>query len=301
MKKIFSLFTLVLLITLFIGCSESDSPSASKPKAEDPTLIVLPADPYTDYLSEEVNTASDADTLATGEVPGDGWKLDQYILAAEPKILNFHDNVAADLRPLFGYRIMASDGYNPFDNKGSADLNWAKISNGYLLNALNEKRSVFPGQDLGNSYRVKNTYAFKIFRKLDVVKADASVVEFETDYLVSETLTWTFSKVGDPVITHTDATVIPLANFISADITATPDQFTYTVRDVTGATLANFTAMTWATVQNSYYVVDDTDPVDEIPYKYEGRVIRTNGATPPDVAGGNLTIKLAASITMTAL
>jgi len=78
-----------------------------------------------------------------------------------------------DRRPIFGYRLVGSDGFSAHVNKGANDQIWDHMLGGYL--AVDTRDACFEASlALPKYYSVKDIEIIEIYRKIDVILPDTS-------------------------------------------------------------------------------------------------------------------------------
>ncbi len=217
MKKFATIFLGVLLmVTLFTGCSEKDTtgPNIEEPTA--PTLaenfdieFTIPAD-FIDFNSVEVDYEGQ---------PIQGYQLDQFVPKAD--VNTFVEEEGFDTRSLFAIEIVSNDedgNWTP-RNKGMGDLTWAQFKAGYLLPEQSGK-AFFTDDQIPNSFNVKQAHYLRLYRKIDIA-LNGVTTTFETGTFETEEITYT--KKGE---TYTEAG-FPLSNLISDYVTNNQEDFSF--------------------------------------------------------------------------
>jgi hypothetical protein len=147
-----------------------------------------------------------------------------------------------DARVLYGYEIVADDGYSPSSVKGYPDNIWEHLTLGHILTAT--RRVVFPYDqiDLPSAYNVKEARSIFLHRKFDIETPDTAVfIELKDIAAV---------QVKNPDSVLEDA--IPLKDFVLL-LVSNPDDYSYNI-----VSLDNFgpeTDMTWTQFQTGYWLL----------------------------------------------
>jgi hypothetical protein len=220
-----------------VGCSNDDDNNGTGPSTEPVIVTVtlgtnsmevnlrdLPSFNVEDLAACSLNTLISPDLVAP-------W-LD-------------HDSVAWDMRPLHGYRMVGSDGFNPHDNRGYIDCYWDWLGLGYVF--VESRDVIFPDEliDLPGAYNVHDTAEILAFRMMKVVTPfDSFLVEFDDITPV---------QVQNPDSVMEDA--LPLVDFVPDTIvTLGADNFHYKIVAVDGFT--QNTPLTWEQLQIGYWLLD---------------------------------------------
>ena len=151
----------------------------------------------------------------------------------------------------------------------TVDLRWDQFIQGYLLD-LNYSGRVFYPASVGVVKKHNNKYAYDIymFRKIDVKRPDAagSLATFEvqatTDSYVDDTYYHSITSLSTTKFTvgtmsfgaYTNARVIPLKQFLTDYVTATPGNYTYKIVALDGTYKEGWT---YADMQQAYYLPDN--------------------------------------------
>ena len=260
MKKLLSLFFCLTLVISFSGCFDDDD---SSPPAASP---VDNTDPLADYTSEEIQY--DGETIK-------GYALQQFVTEStvnatfgDPEWDADSGNTGAvDCRKLFAYRVIASDGWNPFDAKGADDLSWDDFKSGYLLEKIYDAKVYFPSDDIKKMYNVKNAQDINMYRSIDIVK-DADGTEggpvattFQLSAFTSEDLEYWNSKKTEAKAGKGIAIDQLFSEYIIADADRGDYNYKFIladgfVGDGTSGKLEDNTC-TWDELQQAYYVFEE--------------------------------------------
>ncbi len=244
------------------------------------TVADEPADLFSDYtLTPDIDYGG-GDTV-------EGYALNQFIDKAcvnaetpDPYGM-LGDN---DARELYTYVIRSNqDGFSNrtkfYDNGAGTefynpDLRWDQFNQGYLLD-LNYTGKLFFPQTLldpadggfAKMYNTKYAYDVYMFRRIDVKRPDAagSIATFEvgattgsyvddTNYQDSTGLSTTKFAVGTMDIEGTsDVKVIELTQFLTDYVTDAPEDYTYKIVGLGGASEEGWT---YADMQRAFYLPD---------------------------------------------
>lgn len=179
-----------------------------------------------------------------------GYSLDQFVNM--DSVNAYLDEDDFDGRELFAIEIVSNDedgNWSPRTN-GYYDLAWEDFITGYLL--PDEKgRTFFPNENIATGYNVKWAHYIKLYRRIDVA-LDADTIIFETGAL---DLVDIYHQAGNGNF-YTDPG-IPLSSFISAYITANPDDFDYQFTSVYDGT----ELYSWNDVQSAYWLTTQNKAV----------------------------------------
>lgn len=250
------------------------------------TVADEPEDLFSDYtLTPDIDYGG-GDTV-------DGYALDQFIDKDEVNAETPDpDGMLGenDARELYAYVIRSGqDGFTNrtkfYDNGAGTefynpDLRWDQLEKGYLLD-LNYTGKVFFPQTLLDPadggfmkmFNVKYAYDVYMFRRIDVKRPDAagSIATFEvaattesyvddTNYEDSTGLSTTKFTIGtmdiegtDDFETATDVKAIPLAQFLTDYVTDAPEEYTYKIVGLGGASKEGWT---YADMEQAFYLPD---------------------------------------------
>jgi hypothetical protein len=139
-KIVFSLITIIILFALS-ACSEKDNPTEAKIY---------------------------------------GYILEQFV--TQEAVLQITDPTAdsgTDFRALYAYEIVADDGWSPRQSSNAGyDLNWGTLRTGYIV-PDDSRRTWFDNDYLPGAFRVKNSEALRLYRKVDVEVTAGPLYSFE--------------------------------------------------------------------------------------------------------------------------
>ena len=240
---------ILLMVSLFTGCSDSTDPGSEAPPA--PVLsqtvdieFTIPAD-----FSALEATEVDYNGLLTN-----GYALDQFIPEAD--VNTYMDEDSFDCRKLFAIEIMSNDedgNWTPRDND-ETDLRWDLFETGYLL--PDEKgRTFFEDELITNTFNVKYAYYFKLYRKIDV-ELNGATTTFEPGAFTTSEITYT---KDDETIT---AIGFPLSNLISDFVTDHQDEHTYHL--IAADNWENddtFNLFSWEDIQGGYWLTEENKAI----------------------------------------
>ena len=179
-KEILILFLFIALI--FIGCSEKTGNTHDKtppPMANNFDLQFIIPDTLTEFISETINY-NDEEVTA--------YSLINFIPQDSVNIYTNQNDF--DARILFAIEAVSSDEDGNFSprKKGYPDLPWNQFKTGYYLPDVS-KRLYFPDENIFGVYDVKNAHYLKLYRKVDVVSSDKTVI-FETNAFETKLITY---------------------------------------------------------------------------------------------------------------
>lgn len=266
MKKILSLFVCLGLIISFSGCFDDDD---SSPPADSPGDNT---DPLANYTSEDI--LYDGETIK-------GYPLLQFVSEStvnnhfgDPEWDEDSGNTGpVDCRKLFAYRVIASDNWNPYDDKGADDMSWDDFKSGYLLEKIYDAKVYFPSEEIFKMYDVKNAQDINTYRRIDILKdVDGSeggptAIIFQLSAFSTEELEYWNSKQLE-VITGKG---ISIDQLFSEYVIAAADKGNYDykfiladgfVGDGTGGKLLDNTC-TWEELQQAYYIFEEDGEVKD--------------------------------------
>jgi len=195
MKKLFSLFFILMLALNITACDDSSSKAESgvtHPTTASPFLHYTFPDQlnYTGTLADEAAALFTGYTL-TGGVTYDstttvsGYSTDQFVskdavIAATPDL----EGVLGtnDARKLYSVVVVSNN--DGFDNrtkfagtspKYNADIRWDQFVQGYLLDLTYSGKIFFPtAVGIAKMYNVQYAYDIYMFRKIEVKRPDAA-------------------------------------------------------------------------------------------------------------------------------
>jgi hypothetical protein len=135
-----------------------------------------------------------------------------------------------DCRPLYGYRLVGSDGFSAHISRGGDDLGWDAILLGYLY--LDTRDAAFEaGLNLAGMYKTLDIKMIEIYREIRIMLPDTSWLK-----VLAETVQTTVSSSAAVMLTEIIEGV------------ASPETFSYTITAVDGYTKT----LTWAETQTAY-------------------------------------------------
>lgn len=257
MKKFFLLLLVFAFAFNFASCSDDKSDSPGTTGADVLPVIAATADYDLQFTFPDPNTG-DFSSYTTSNVSYDGatvtgYSLDQFVTQAA---VDSATGASVDSRILFNYRVIATDGWNPFDDKEQIDLTWELFGTGYLLGALNDARVYFPSEDIAGAYDVKNADTINMYRVINVIKG-TDVVPFETAGFTAEDLTY-WNKDNDATIAGKGVSLVELLTNFEIDgsgynyVFSLVDDF---VADGSNGPLNN--TLSWADYQKAYYIFEE--------------------------------------------
>ncbi|MCL2064800.1 MAG: hypothetical protein FWG98_10595 [Candidatus Cloacimonetes bacterium] len=256
MRKItrFVLFLVVATALMLVACSEKDDNPFIQEDDRPPTLSNTPDDsilfPPRDHqfaenlivVLPEVNFSATNTQNDVKAVP-----LDFFFLPQIENQINFESDAQ-----MYTYRIVASDGWNPWKDRQAKDLYWDEYKTGYLvlnddIQDRNHFRSYFHemSQESVYSYNVQNTHELQLYRTIKVVKLDGEEVMFHLNILDHQ-------EIENPQNENSMDKSFKLQDLITGYITKTPEQFEYEAISVDDR---SFT-FTWPQLQTAYYSRD---------------------------------------------
>jgi hypothetical protein len=237
MKKL--LLPALLFLFIMFGCSEKDDNTTS-PNTPQPPAMATVADSVFSFPAEDTSFPVDIIQQVTynGE-SANAIPLSYFITKSMADQL-VESTTDDETRKLFAYQIVASDGFNP-RNRGYADMVWDTLNTGYLL-PNNTFRTYFPSDVVPTAFDVKNAATIKMFRAVQVVKADGSVVLFEMNGL-QEYQTANYDSLNEAAV--------KLKDFITTYITTTPASYKYELVDNTETYVKEYT---WDQIQDGYWL-----------------------------------------------
>jgi hypothetical protein len=148
-----------------------------------------------------------------------------------------------DLRPLYGYRLVGSDGFSAHVSRGADDLVWTQILLAYLY--ADTRDATFDATlDLSGMYRTKDIERIEIYREIGVEMPDTSWLA-----VISEKTKVTINSVE----------ALMLTDIISG--VAAPETNQYTIVAVDGFSKT----LTWEEFQTAYISI----AADQVNYTVE--------------------------------
>ena len=186
--------------------------------------------------------AYQSESITADGSSADGYSLAQFV---DMDTVNSHVGLdGADGRVLFTYEMLADDGYS------AGGLTWDQLSSGYLVPSSDYK-AYFPGDDIPGNYAVKYLASIRLYRKIDVVKANGTSVSVEVGTLTLESVTYMNTKGTE---TNIDDGV-SLTAFITEDITTSPGDYSYKLVCADSYVSSDSSnTFDWATIQMSYWI-----------------------------------------------
>ncbi|MDD2542808.1 MAG: hypothetical protein PHC57_00055 [Candidatus Cloacimonetes bacterium] len=99
----------------------------------------------------------------------EGYLLEQFVgQDAVTQITDPSADAEDDFRSLYGYEIVASDGFSPRNSSNAGwDLAWTKLKTGYIVPSDNN-RTWFNDSETPGAFRVKDATNIRLYRKVDV-------------------------------------------------------------------------------------------------------------------------------------
>ena len=257
----FVMFFVMALALMLVACSEKDDPIIP-PDDTPPTLSNTPDSsmlfPPRDYEMHEsmivvlpevhfsgTNTQYDVNAVRMDFFFD--WETNNHL---------FFESMAY----LYTYRIVASDGWNPWKDRQAKDLYWDDYKSGYLtlnddINDRNHFRAYYHDFSLDSiyAYNVQNTHELQLYRTITVVKLDGERVMFQLNILEHQDV---INPQNDDSIDRS----FKLMDLITGYITKTPEQLQYEAISVDER---SFT-FTWSQLQTAYYSRD----IDRVFFPY---------------------------------
>lgn len=236
------LIGLALLLLLLSACSEKDdNNSSTNPNTPNPPAMATTADSVVTMPAEDTVFADSLtyDINYNGETT-DAVALTHFITKemTDELVDNTNDD---ETQKLFAYHLIASDNFTPRD-RGYADLTWEKFKTGVLL-PNKSFRSYFASDSIETAFDVKYLSTIKMYRAVQVIKADGTMALFEINTLTTHQVANYDSLMESAV---------KLQDFITEFVTATPANYDYIFTDNTGYTKT----FTWEHLQDGYWLKD---------------------------------------------
>jgi hypothetical protein len=157
---------------------------------------------------------------------------------------------------MYAYRIVASDNFDPWNDREKRDLSYDELIAGYLLiNSPTDNpsypdhfRTYFAGfsDKAEYAYNVRDTNHLLAFRSIVVEKADGEIAVFELATLPTIEIN---NDQGSPEQAY------KLTDIITGYITTTPENYSYFFvcsDDYLSPTTSN--TFTWEHIQDGYYL-----------------------------------------------
>lgn len=235
------LIGLALLLLLLSACSEKDDNTSTNPNTPNPPAMATTADSVVTMPAEDTVFADSL--IFNVDYNGESTQavsLTNFVTKEMTDALvdNTNDD---ETQKLFAYHLIASDNFTPRD-RGYADLTWEKFKTGVLL-PQKSFRSYFASDSIETAFDVKHLLTVKMYRAVQVIKADGSMALFEMNTLTPHQVANYDSLMENAV---------KLQDFISEFVTATPAEYDYIFSDNTGYTKT----FTWEQVQDGYWLMD---------------------------------------------
>ena len=174
-------------------------------------------------------------------------------------------SMSVDEAKMFTYRIVASDGWNPWKDRQAKDLYWDGYKEGFLtlyddIQDRNHFRTYFHDLSAESvySYNVQSAHELQLYRTITVVKLDGEEVMFQVNILDHQ-------EIENPQNTNSDdlEESFKMMDLITRYITNTPEQYEYVVTSNDGF----ISILTWQHIQGAWYsrVVDRVFYPNEAP------------------------------------
>lgn len=236
MKKVQTIL-MVLLVFLFLACSENDdNPTSDNNDAQPPDLSEI-AD--VEFTFPEDLSSFEVTQIDFEGVQEEAISLDQFIDL---------DNKEISDEETFLYQIFSTDEDGNFSarNKNYSDLTWSEFISGYFLPNVDEGKSYFPTfvENGIGAYNVKYAHYIRLYRKIDLI-LDGQTTYFEVGALSAEPISYTHSEE----IVETDG--ISMIQFVSEYITAHPENYEYVFTATDDYTVDPYS---WDTMQSAFWV-----------------------------------------------
>ena len=249
----FVLFFVVATALMLVACSEKEKGGGFDPDDRPPILSNTPDDiiqfpPKDHQFDENLVVVLPEVNFSASNIQNDlkAVLLDFFFLPQTENQL-YYENEAR----MHTYRIVASDGWNPWKDRQSKDLYWDEYKTGYLIlyddiQDRNHFRSYFHdfSQKSVYSYNVQNTNELQIYRTITVVKLDGEEVMFQVNILDHQ-------EIENPQNTNSSdlENAFKMLDLITPYITKTPEQYDYFITSNDGFT----TTLEWIRIQSAWY------------------------------------------------
>jgi len=238
----------LVLMALMTACSEKDDgptgpggggETATKPDMAALTQVTLTLTMPT--VAELTNYTSTQITYSDGSLVT-AYSLDQFV----PKLMiDALTNITntTESRALFAYRMIGSDGYNPWENSTPYDdLLWSVYNQGYLVPSKDFRSFFEESVGIERGYNVKNLQTLALFRTITVVNPTGTEeVIFELGALPTSI---------QPNYNGNDEPAIKISDLITTYITTTPEAYEYVFTPADNFAVPPYT---WAEVQAGYF------------------------------------------------
>jgi hypothetical protein len=151
---------------------------------------------------------------------------------------------------LYTYRIVASDGWNPWTNRSMRDLYWDVFTQGYLL-LIDPFRTYFHdfSQDMNFGFNVQSVQEIQMYRTITVVKPDGTSALFQIN-IISE------HQMINPQNDNSLDRAIRLSDLITEYVTSTATRYEYRLIAADYDGNRGFAVFSWAQLQGAYYSRD---------------------------------------------
>jgi len=241
----------MVLMALLTACSEKDNgPTGPGGNGDvdygtkpDMATLAQATHNITMPTVEDLATYTSTQITYSDGNPTTAYSLEQFVPKAVTDALTNITNTT-ESRALFAYRMIASDGFDPWNDRQRDDLLWGDFTTGYLL-PDKDFRSYFEAEEIPNTYNVKFLQTIALFRTITVVKPTGTEeVIFEIGALPTSI---------QPNYSGNDEPAIKLSDLITPYIIATDQHrciFTLTAAD------GREEVYTWEEIQAGYFSLE---------------------------------------------
>ena len=246
-----TLLVLLFCLLIFSACSEKDNGPAVI--GEEPPVHSRIPNAVVNMPAESFNFDDSSYTVGQimyNDVMTNAISLDQFIRKSVTDGLTNISN-ANESRNLYTYRLVASDGWNPLDERSLKDLSWAEYIKGYLIPS-DRYRVYYPdfsAQNV-NGYNVRNINKIELYRTIIVVKPNSDEVVFQISQFNAHQNIPDRDANPNPAFKFTD--------LITPFITKTPASYNYVIKAIDHATQNQATQeYTWEEFQKGYLTLGE--------------------------------------------
>jgi hypothetical protein len=259
MKKHFQMIVLIAIALFITACAEKEK-SKKFNGGEPPKVATIPDHSITlpatnaDFSTLVLTVIPYADSQVVGTINVDGYSLDQFITKSFTDIKVFVSGTpAGDSRNLFTYRFIATDGWNPWENRGAKDQPWEFVKEGFYV----------PGQRNGRIYSIDwyndndlRAYCVQrmgggrigLIRSVTVVNPIGKEVPFHLNTLpIADAI----NNDGNP------SPAIKLKDLITEYITDTPERFSYIITTMDNVASLSKPIWTWANIESGFWFLNE--------------------------------------------
>jgi len=254
---------LYIVITLtMLACSEKDNikniPGTLPPALSNTPDLTIKFPPEGTIFDDSLIVV-----LPVINLSGTNTQINQNAIPLKYFVL---DEISETLVNMHTYRIVASDGWNPYKDRGQLDLQWNNFIKGYYLPAFHRTYYHDFSQNSNYAFNVQRVQDIQLYRTIIVVKPDGNEVLFQVNTLE-------IVNMVNPQNNNNLEKSFQLSSLITQYITSSPQNFEYfiTAADYTGGSQGSAT-LNWYFIQGAYYSIDIERIFFPVIEGYDGRM-----------------------------